>query len=250
MALEVLEQTLAIRREMADRRAEAITLNNLGMVHKNTGDLPRALDYLAQSLPIRREVHDHVGEAKTLNNMAKVYQLLGQLSRALECFRTALTAIRPVKDLPFEADILINTGDLLQELGRYEDASRCLVQAVELMVTNSLSHTASGMLFQEAEELLEQLQWGENPKSPARATIPLNFVMRCVAAFSGPPALKAQTFDELQRLSARQSDLAPLIRTVQNAFFGTPLADLGQDLADDQAEAWAQIVAQVNSFSQ
>ncbi len=48
---------------MGDRRGEATTLNNIGLVYDALGEKQKALDFYNQALPILRAVGDRRGEA-------------------------------------------------------------------------------------------------------------------------------------------------------------------------------------------
>jgi tetratricopeptide (TPR) repeat protein len=77
------DQALPIRFEVGDRAGEATTLNNIGMLHNERGDLDAAMRSLKQALPILREVGDRVREPTTLANMAAVRRSEGRLDEAV-----------------------------------------------------------------------------------------------------------------------------------------------------------------------
>ena len=63
-ALDYYHQSLTIRREVGDRRGEAITLSNIGMGYSRLGKYQNALDTLIQSLAIQRAcLHFDLGAA-------------------------------------------------------------------------------------------------------------------------------------------------------------------------------------------
>ena len=53
---------------------------SLGSAYSAIGQYQRAIDFQQQSLAIRREIGDRRGEAISLGNLGNVYQLLGQYS--------------------------------------------------------------------------------------------------------------------------------------------------------------------------
>ena len=69
--LRAVGDSEALRR---NRRVEATTLNNIGAVYDALGEKQKALDYYNQALPIRRAVGDRGGEAITLNNIGILYR--------------------------------------------------------------------------------------------------------------------------------------------------------------------------------
>jgi tetratricopeptide (TPR) repeat protein len=109
-ALEQYEQALAIQREIGDRKSEATTLNNLGNVYDRRGQPDRAVPLHQEALSIRREVGDRKGEAVTLHNLGSVYDSLGQWDEALEFYNQALPIRRETGDRIGEATTLNNIG--------------------------------------------------------------------------------------------------------------------------------------------
>ena len=71
-AIEYLEQALAIRREVGDRKGEAVDLGNLGIRYSEIGQNARAVEFLEQALLIDRELRRIVeGEAMDLDNLGE-----------------------------------------------------------------------------------------------------------------------------------------------------------------------------------
>lgn len=92
--LTALEESLALRRALGDRRGEASTLHNLGAFHRVLGDADKALAHFRQALELRRIVGDRWGEEKTLHNIGGVYQDLGDKAKALAHYEQALSIQR------------------------------------------------------------------------------------------------------------------------------------------------------------
>src|SRR5208282_3044244 len=83
-ALALYEESLAISRELGDRRLTAYALNNLGNVVYDQGDLAAARARHEESLAIRRELGDRRGMATTLNNLGNVAYTQGDFLSARE----------------------------------------------------------------------------------------------------------------------------------------------------------------------
>src|SRR4051794_23751405 len=88
-ALEAYAAALAIVRPSGDRLQEASLLYNLGVAHYGLGDFQRALANLEQSLSIRREIGDKPGEAGSETAIGETYFRLGDNARALDAGRRA-----------------------------------------------------------------------------------------------------------------------------------------------------------------
>jgi CHAT domain-containing protein/predicted negative regulator of RcsB-dependent stress response len=121
-ALEKFNEALPIRRAAGDRRGEAVTLNNVGLVYRSLGDSQKALDKYNEALPIRRAAGDRGGEAITLSNIGVVYRSLGEMQKALEKYNEALTNFQAIGDRAEQAILLNNIGVVYGALGETQKA--------------------------------------------------------------------------------------------------------------------------------
>src|SRR5205085_167819 len=76
---------------------EGNTLNDIGMVYRNLGQYQQALDYSTQSLAILREVGNRRDEGSTLSSIGLIYADLGQYQQALDSYTQALAAREDVR---------------------------------------------------------------------------------------------------------------------------------------------------------
>jgi DNA-binding SARP family transcriptional activator/Tfp pilus assembly protein PilF len=111
-----------------NRQAEAWVLNNLGDALGVIGD-SEAIELLEQSLAIRREIGDHLGEAQAVNNLADAYEELGRREEAVALLRRALDLNREVGNQYGEVVALGNLGAALVHLHRAEEAAPILEEA-------------------------------------------------------------------------------------------------------------------------
>jgi tetratricopeptide (TPR) repeat protein len=132
-ALKFYEQILPIWREVGDRAGEAATLNNVAGVYRMIGKPQEALKLYEQILPIRREINDRTGEATTLNNMALVYDAVGRPREALRLYEQALHIWREVGDRAGEATTLGNMAAVYHAIGKPQRALRLYQQALPIM---------------------------------------------------------------------------------------------------------------------
>jgi tetratricopeptide (TPR) repeat protein len=65
------------------------TLNNLGVAYVETGDYSKAIEYLEQSLQLSRELGDQTSETSILNNLGSTYEKAGDLVRAIGLYEQA-----------------------------------------------------------------------------------------------------------------------------------------------------------------
>ena len=71
-AIAKWEQALPLYRALGDKKQEAVTLSNIGVVYDDLGEKQKALDYYNQSLPLSRAVGNRTQEAVTLSNIGVV----------------------------------------------------------------------------------------------------------------------------------------------------------------------------------
>ena len=72
-------------REAGDRGGEATTLNNIGWVYYDLGQIQDALDHFVRVLAIFQEVGDRYSEAVLCSNLAYVlHEGLGRTAQAIE----------------------------------------------------------------------------------------------------------------------------------------------------------------------
>ena len=133
-AIKKWEEAILLLRAVGDRRGEAITLNNIGLVYDALGEKQKALDFYNQALPIRRAVGDRGGEATTLNNIGGVYDDLGEKQKALDFYNQALPIRRAVGDRGGEATTLNNIGILYRDTKKPLEAIKNLEQSVNLIL--------------------------------------------------------------------------------------------------------------------
>lgn len=138
-ALKTFEEVLALVRKIQERQGEGATLNQIGSVYYNLGDLQKALDYYQQALAIFKERGtdglNHQGHS--LNNIAAVYQYLGQYQKALDYYQQALIVRRQVADRGGEGTTLNNIAAVYDSLGQYNKALDFYRQALDIFTKTS-----------------------------------------------------------------------------------------------------------------
>jgi CHAT domain-containing protein len=131
-AIEFYQQSLVIRQDLGDRRNAAVTLNDLGISHDHLGQYRQALEYHQQSLAIRQEIGDRSGEGVTRNNIGLTYDNLGQYPQALEYFQQSLAIRQEIGDRRGEGATLNNIGGIYNSLGQYPQALESFQQSLTI----------------------------------------------------------------------------------------------------------------------
>jgi hypothetical protein len=122
----LFEESLALKRARADRRAVATTLSSLGDLARLQGHYGAALGYLRESLLIREELDDRLGLAYSLGNLAALalvqaaYRESAVLYGASHAIRQAIQmALSPIEQAEYEANLVL----LQEKLGHGPFAS-------------------------------------------------------------------------------------------------------------------------------
>jgi predicted ATPase/class 3 adenylate cyclase len=121
------EESLAVYRELGDRRGIAASLGNLGNVTSEQGDFTSARALHEESLAIRRELGDQSGIAVSLNNLGNVALDQGDSPAARALYEESLAIRRQLGDRWGVASSLNNLGNVAHDQGGYR-AARALYQ--------------------------------------------------------------------------------------------------------------------------
>jgi CHAT domain-containing protein/tetratricopeptide (TPR) repeat protein len=121
-ALEDFNQALSIEQRSHNRGTEALTLNDIGRVYSDLGEQQKALEFFNQALPIWRETRNRKGESLTLDSIGRVYSDLGQGVAALEFLNQALPMAREVGSRNVEASTLNNIGRVYSDMSQEPEA--------------------------------------------------------------------------------------------------------------------------------
>ena len=132
-AIERYGETLRLMREAGDRRGEAMTLTNIGIVYNLLSEPQKALAPLDHALTIWRAVGDRHLEAITLSINARVYYALGEPHKALESYTLALPVMHAVGDQSGEAVTFMQIGSVYRLFAEPQKALDYFAQALPLM---------------------------------------------------------------------------------------------------------------------
>jgi predicted ATPase/class 3 adenylate cyclase len=98
-AVELCEESLALYRELEDKKGIAASLNTLGLLAQYQGDYDRAVVLLEESLALSRELGDKAGIASALQRLSGVvFMIRGDYKRASVLYEESLALHRELKD--------------------------------------------------------------------------------------------------------------------------------------------------------
>lgn len=129
------EEALVIFRELSDPAGEAAALNNIA-TSILARDPRKALTCLQESLALNRQLGDRRSEGKVLNVIGDAWYALRDAGQAREAYHAALMLSREVGDRGSEAQVLQNLGILAHALkdvaqaDQHYNASLALMRAV------------------------------------------------------------------------------------------------------------------------
>jgi predicted ATPase/Flp pilus assembly protein TadD len=126
------EESLALYRELEDKRGIASQLNNLGIIASYQADHQAARSLYERSLAIHRQIGNKLGTANTLNNLAGVAEEEGDYPRARALYEESLGLYRELGNKGSIASSLSGLGRLAGTQGDYDAAYEFLEESLKL----------------------------------------------------------------------------------------------------------------------
>jgi CHAT domain-containing protein/tetratricopeptide (TPR) repeat protein len=130
-ALDSWNRSLSLYQQSRNRRGEAISLNNLGLVYRVLGDNAQAVNFYMQSLYISREVGDYRGVINTLFNLESIHAAMQQHEDSIRFLQEAIELLGKFEDPVLMQSALINLGIAHQSLGNYQESISVYLQSIE-----------------------------------------------------------------------------------------------------------------------
>ncbi|WP_188316993.1 AfsR/SARP family transcriptional regulator [Solihabitans fulvus] len=132
-ALDHYREALALYRSNDDVWGESAILGNLGIVYGRLGRYPESLDNYQQALALSRRSGDRWLESNALNHIGNTYDQVGRFADALDHYRQALSLKREIDDRRGEANVLTCMGIAEERLGGLASAFEHHEQSLALM---------------------------------------------------------------------------------------------------------------------
>lgn len=130
-AIEVYTTIIGLTREMNDRAAEAVALQDTGLEYSNLGEYPKAVQYLEESLALKRALGTD-NESPQLNSLALTYYRMGDSQKALDYYGQALEIRRRIGDKNGQAFTLAGIGATVLLRDEYQHSIDLFKQALAL----------------------------------------------------------------------------------------------------------------------
>jgi tetratricopeptide (TPR) repeat protein len=124
-----------------DPHRQARRLNSLGVQLRREGDREQAAEQHRAALAIVRELGDRRAEALTLNNLAlALVHTEGGVPAAVQHFEEALVLLRTLGDEEYEGQVIANLAFVRRRQGRDEDADSLLNAALDKLPPESSAY--------------------------------------------------------------------------------------------------------------
>ncbi|MDQ2807282.1 MAG: tetratricopeptide repeat protein, partial [Chloroflexota bacterium] len=151
-------ESLSLRRQVGDRAAIAGSLNNLGLVALAQYAPALARTYLQESLVVARELGDAHSLVFALNNLASVDLHTGDFARAEDLLRESLLVSQQLGYRPGMAGALTDLSDVARLRGDWDAAVRLGHEGLTLWRALAIHSGISGALLTLARTTLAQAQ--------------------------------------------------------------------------------------------
>lgn len=125
------EQSLALRRELADQRGIAGSLNNLGLLASHAGDLTGARALYEEAIAINRAAGNRAWEAINLGNLAESLVRSGEPTQARALLDRARALFEEVGNAWGIAMTFYGLGDAARAMGEVGQARDLFTQSLE-----------------------------------------------------------------------------------------------------------------------
>jgi tetratricopeptide (TPR) repeat protein len=142
-AIAKYEKVIPLWQGLGDRRQEAFTLLNIGMLHRQLSEFQQALAIYRRALPLSQAAGDRAGEALTLYHLGTTYDYLGEPRQSLDAHQQALGIYQELGDRVMMASVFGNLGVVHSGLGEQ-------LQALELFNRSLALKQAAGDPYGEA----------------------------------------------------------------------------------------------------
>ena len=128
-AVEDLEHSLSLYKELKEASSIPILLVETGMIYATVGSVELAKTYYQDALKILRAEKNLYFQADTLNNLAVLYHQTGDYELASETYENGVECARNSHNQRAEALLFTGLGDLYSEIEEFEAAAEAYQQA-------------------------------------------------------------------------------------------------------------------------
>ena len=157
-AKNLFEKALLISKEIGDRRGEATSYGNLGVVYLIIGEYEKAREYLEKSIAIQVEIGNRSGAASCYTNLGDMYQSVGEYKKAREYLEKSLAIQTEIGNRSGEASAYTNLGAVYSSIGEYKKAREYMEKSLAIQTEigdrrgEAKSYTNLGLVYRSVGE--------------------------------------------------------------------------------------------------
>jgi predicted ATPase len=137
-ALETANQQLALFRQIGDRRLEGLTLNQIGSILVNLGQISDANAHLLDGYKILRQIGERAGEAISFVNLGLIATHYKAYDEALAYLQRGVAVQRELNAEADTAQTLFHMGNVYIVQEHYDEAIKALDEARALFLASNL----------------------------------------------------------------------------------------------------------------
>ncbi len=130
--LEYYQKSLKIKEKIGNKNGIAYSFNNLAYIYYNQGEYKKALDYTHKSLKIREEIKDNYGIGSSLQNLGAMYTKSGDTIKGIKYFKKSLEIREKIEDKEGIANSLSSLGVIYDKQGDTQKALKCLHKSLTI----------------------------------------------------------------------------------------------------------------------
>jgi tetratricopeptide (TPR) repeat protein len=131
-ALKYYQESLRMHEQAKNKQGIAQAYNNLGFIYSTQDDLDKALDYYQKSYKLKKELQDRSGMAVSLGNIGFIYSQRKMPYQAMSYYLLALKLAQEINDKERMGLQYSNIGDVLQLQGNDEEALKNYLTGLQL----------------------------------------------------------------------------------------------------------------------
>ncbi len=131
-AIRLLNQALAISRELNDQRAESQIFDLIGTVYRHQGEVENAIRYYLDAQTIASEVNDQSCKVRSFCSLGLIYSNVGRWEDAIQDYQQARDIAQKSQDLRYESVSLGYLGLVYSAQGKPEKAIECYQKAYDI----------------------------------------------------------------------------------------------------------------------
>ena len=149
-ALDYLDHSLKLYRDLKFKRGEALVLQSLGNLYARSGQQQKAFEYFEEVLALLHDGVNRENETDYLNSIGVTYSAAGEKQKALELHKESLRLSRERAQEGVAAAALYNIARIERDLGNLNDARSHIeeaIQTVESMRARLAGHELRASYF-------------------------------------------------------------------------------------------------------